>query len=91
MSQVAERKRARRRSGRPIRPLNSGFGRKRRNWAGLSEAARIEVRQRRKAGALKDELVSTVSHELRTPLSSLLEFSEIILDEEYPTGTRARA
>ncbi|MCZ2147510.1 MAG: hypothetical protein LC126_07025 [Bryobacterales bacterium] len=32
-----------------------------------------------------------MSHELRTPLSSLLEFSEIMLDEEYPTGTRARA
>lgn len=42
-----------------------------------------EVEERRKAERLKDELVATVSHELRTPLSSMLGFSELMIDQDF--------
>lgn len=43
-----------------------------------------DITQRKEVERMKDELVSTVSHELRTPLASMLGFSELLLEREYP-------
>src|SRR5699024_10815685 len=39
---------------------------------------------------MKTELVSTVSHELRTPLSSILGFSELLLNKEMDEKRKKR-
>ncbi|MCC6390519.1 MAG: PAS domain-containing protein [Bryobacterales bacterium] len=84
LGRVVERKRAETALRQAHTALEQRVQERTRELAEANEALRAEVQQRRKAEALKDELVSTVSHELRTPLSSLLGFSEIMLDEEYP-------
>lgn len=43
-----------------------------------------DITQRKEIERMKDELVSTVSHELRTPLASMMGFSELLLEREYP-------
>lgn len=43
-----------------------------------------DITQRKEVERMKDELVSTVSHELRTPLASLMGFTELLLEREYP-------
>jgi PAS domain S-box-containing protein len=52
--------------------------------AEANNALRRENEERRKAEAMKDELVATVSHELRTPLASLMGFAELMLDHDFP-------
>ncbi len=84
LGRIVERKRAETALRQAHAALEQRVQERTRELAEANEALQAEVQQRRKAEALKDELVSTVSHELRTPLSSLLGFSEIMLDEEYP-------
>src|SRR5581483_9411157 len=47
-----------------------------------------DVTSEREVDRLKDEFVSVVSHELRTPLSSVLGFTELLLERELPPERR---
>ncbi len=49
-----------------------------------------DVTREREIERLKSEFVSTAAHELRTPLSTILGFSELILDDENLSGDELR-
>ncbi|MBL8178580.1 MAG: PAS domain-containing protein [Bryobacterales bacterium] len=86
LGRVVERKRAENELRQAHAELETRVVERTTELAAANEALQIEVEERRKAEALKDELVATVSHELRTPLSSLLGFTELMLDREFDAG-----
>ncbi|MBZ5199894.1 response regulator [Planomicrobium chinense] len=49
-----------------------------------------DVTQEREVDKMKSELVSTVSHELRTPLSSVLGFTELLLNKQLKPEKQER-
>jgi len=56
---------------------------------GASTIAR-DISDRRKAEQMKDEFLALVSHELRTPLSSIVAYTELLLDDDLPVEQRNR-
>lgn len=49
-----------------------------------------DITHEHEVDTLKTELISTVSHELRTPLSSILGFSELLLNKEMDVNRQKR-
>jgi PAS domain S-box-containing protein len=56
---------------------------------GASTIAR-DISDRRKAEQMKDEFLALVSHEPRTPLSSIVAYTELLLDDDLPSEQRSR-
>ncbi|WP_299058278.1 ATP-binding protein [uncultured Nocardioides sp.] len=54
-----------------------------------AEERRVGLEVARRSAALQDEFVNLVSHELRTPLSSILGYTELVLDQVADRADRA--